>query len=64
MKLHEQIVQGVGVCVRKLVMADQCQFGFQEGKSTTDAIYIMMPVHEYVRNLKLSNVLFFKKKFC
>ena len=43
MKLWEKILEER---LRKLVKIDGCQFGFQVGKSTTDAIFIMRQVQE------------------
>jgi len=43
MKLWEKILQER---LRELVKIDECQFGFQEGKSTIDAIFILRQVQE------------------
>ena len=43
MKLWEKILEER---LREVVKIDECQFGFQEGKSTIDAIFILRQVLE------------------
>ena len=43
MKLWEKILEER---LRRIVNIDECQFGFQEGKSTTDAIFIVRQIQE------------------
>ena len=43
MKLWEKILEER---LREIVKIDECQFGFQEGKSTIDAIFILQQVQE------------------
>ena len=43
MKLWEKILEGR---LRRITKIDECQFGFQQGKSTTDAIFILRQVQE------------------
>ena len=63
MKVWEKILEGR---LREIVEIDENQFGFQQGKSTVDAIFVMRQLHE--RGIEGEKELFhifvgFKKAF-